>query len=181
MSIKLFPLVYMFPLYPTELERLWPDAKDWLAECNVAKSPQHGSSFDGNSSRKLLKNCDLLDSMSPLQCKPVVRCFRSFNTVVSSCFGQDLKASFKDDIEAFRNDYLDLEISITPKVHAVLFHITEFCMKEESGLGKFSEQASESVHYNFKTTWKRFKVLECHPEYSQRLLRAVNAFNTEHI
>ena len=83
--------------------------------------------------------------------------------------------SYKEDIEMFRQDYLDLNINITPKVHAVIFHIVEFCERVDTGLGRFSEQASESVHHNFRTTWQRFK------DYGQCLLRAVNSFNTDHI
>ena len=178
----LFPTKCKFLFfYHTELERLWADAKDWSNQCNVAKDPHNGGTFDGNSCRKLLKSCDLLDAICPLNCKPLVRCFRSFNVVVSSCFGQDLHLSYKEDIEMFRQDYLDLNINITPKVHAVIFHIVEFCERVDTGLGRFSEQASESVHHNFKTTWQRFKVLDCHPDYGQRLLRAVNSFNTDHI
>ena len=178
----LFPTKCKFLFfYHTELERLWADAKDWSNQCHVAKDPHNGGTFDGNSCRKLLKSCDLLDAICPLNCKPLVRCFRSFNVVVSSCFGQDLHPSYKEDIKMFRQDYLDLNINMTPKVHAVIFHIVEFCERVDTGLGRFSEQASESVHHNFKTTWQRFKVLDCHPDYGQRLLRAVNSFNTDHI
>ena len=38
-----------------------------------------------------------------------------------------------------------LEISVTPKVHAVFFHVQEFCELTKMGLGPWSEQTSESV------------------------------------
>ena len=73
------------------------------------------------------------------------------NNVVESCFGPNLQPGYCESILCFKQAYLDLDIAVTPKVHAIFFHIVEFCGIVDAGLGKFSEQASESVHYNFKT------------------------------
>ena len=58
----------------------------------------------------------------------------------------------------FTQDYMKLGISVTSKVHAVIFHIAEFCEMTGRGLGPWSEQTGESVHHDFKETWKRYKV-----------------------
>ena len=50
----------------------------------------------------------------------------------------------------FKESYLDLQILVTPKVHAVLFHMPEFCRRRGTGLGIFYEQASESAYNQFK-------------------------------
>ena len=52
----------------------------------------------------------------------------------------------------FSQLYRELGITVTPKVHMVEQHITEFMglKGEAAGLGFYSEQAIESVHHDFK-------------------------------
>ena len=170
-------------LYFTAVEKHWPDtAMEWARSCHVQKDAQHGGTFDGNSCRLLLKNVDTLDRINTsLACQRFVMAFRMFNCVVQSCFGNELKPGYKEAILLFKQAYLDLNISITPKIHAIFYHIVDFCDKVHVGLGRFSEQASESVHYSFNNEWARHKVNKVHPEYNSRLLRAVNVYNCKHI
>ena len=163
------------------MESVWSEVVEWERTCNVERDPQFGGSFDGNSSRRLLKNTDSLDAIIPLQFKHFVTAFKSLNRVVHSCFGTALDPDYIAHIDAFKQAYTDLNISITPKIHAIIHHIPQFCNSVGAGLGRFSEQASESVHYSFKTVWARFKVGRGHPAYASRLLRAVNVYNTGHI
>ena len=81
--------------------------------------------------------------------------------VVLSCYGRVLSPNYKDQINFFRRSYKNLKISVTPKIHAVLFHIIEFCDSKGMGLSPRSEQASESVHHDFKQKWKNltYKIL----------------------
>ena len=74
------------------------------------------------------------------------------------CYGAELHPDFKDKIAAFKKDFINLGISIAPKVHVVMFHIAEFCKITGQGLGPWSEQSGESVHHDFKGTWNRFIV-----------------------
>ena len=57
-----------------------------------------------------------------------------------------------------------LGISETPSIHAVKVHIQDFLERngDGSGLGIFSEQASESVHHDWEeSVWDRgYKVLK---------------------
>ena len=53
---------------------------------------------------------------------------------------------------------MKLNISVTPKIHAVMYHIAEFCQMTGRGLDPWNEQAGESVHHDFNETWKRFQV-----------------------
>lgn len=114
-------------------------------------------------------------------CLKYVQCFQDFQRVVASCFSIDLDESFENQINKFRQSYQALNISITPKVHTVFFHVAHFCNKNNKGLGFFSEQAVESAHYDFNTTWHKYRVGNEHPQYSSRLLKAVQEYNSCHI
>ena len=74
---------------------------------------------------------------------------------------------------------MQLEISVTPKVHAVMFHIEEFCDMTGKGLGPLSEQTSESLHHEFTESWKKLKTKDRdHHLYGDKLLQAVQFFNS---
>ena len=65
--------------------------------------------------------------LPPPSCAKFINTFKSFNEVVSSCYGAELHPEFKDKIAAFKKHFINLGISITPKVHTVMFHIADFC------------------------------------------------------
>ena len=122
------------------------------------------------------KNSDSLDRIvcnnGLYECKKFVTAFRALDRVVQFCFGGNLEPSYKEDIGAFKQAYSHLNISITPKIHAILFHVPQFCESMDVGLGRFSEQASELVHCGFKAVWNRGnKAGTTHPEYASRLPR----------
>ena len=52
-----------------------------------------------------------------------VQTLRSFYEVVKSCFGQEVQPSFKADIKKFTDDYISLDISITPKVNLKISNV----------------------------------------------------------
>ena len=125
---------------------------------------------------------DLLRRSPNLPVLKYVRVFDDFKKVVCSCFGNHLEKDYKTCIAAFKKSYTDLRISITPKVHAVFFHVEQFCDKKGIGLGFFSEQAMESVHYDFlKSSWEMNKVAANHPDHPKKLLRAVCSYNALHV
>ena len=162
------------------MERDWPDCAKWAQLCNVEKDEYYGGTFNGNSCRKLLKNTDLLRSICPPIGLKYVSVFQAFNNVVESCYGDYLSPDFENHINEFKHAYDALEIPVTPKVHCVYYHVSQFCIKYSCGLGKHSEQASESVHAHFKSTWAKYKVPKSHPEYAVNLLKAVKEFNCTH-
>ena len=163
------------------MEREWPDASKWTTGCHVEKDEYHGGTFNGNACRKLLKNTELLQLTCPMHCLKYVEVFRAFKCVVDTCYGTVLHPDFQVHIQQFRQSFEALEISDTPKIHAVFFHVPQFCLKYACGLGRHSEQASESVHAHFKSVWANYIVPQSHPEYSARLLRAVKDFNCRRI
>ena len=77
---------------------------------------------------------------------------------------------------------MNLEISVSPKIHAIFFHVDDYCELSQEGLGFASEQTSESVHYDFGKMWQRYKIgLMDHPDYSRNLLKCTIAYNSKHL
>ena len=109
------------------LEKVWEDSERWLASCYVKRSEYHGGCFEGNDCRKLLKNVHNLRMLSPDTCEVFVSAFGAFNDVVAACYSKDLCPDYKNKIEIFKESYLKLNIPVTPRVHAVYFHVPEFC------------------------------------------------------
>ncbi len=66
---------------------------------------------------------------------------------------------FAQSIDNFKASFMDLKVSsVTPKIHAVFFHVKECFSKHRKGLGFYSEQAIEAVHSEFKILWSKDKV-----------------------
>ncbi|CAH0547097.1 unnamed protein product [Brassicogethes aeneus] len=125
----------------------------WAKACHAQREVTHGGhGFKGNSCRRLLSNVDVLRAKKKLGLLKYVKAFEDFNEVVKACFGNNLDENFATYINIFKQSFLDLDIKITPKVHAVFYHITQFCKENNMALGFFSEQAMESIHFDFKAT-----------------------------
>lgn len=158
------------------------DALSWVKTCNVQRDITHGSpSFNGNSCKILLKNLDLLRSRSKnIGCLKYIKALEAFKNVVNACFSKKLHPDFNTIIIVFKESYLELNISVTPKVHAIFYHVLDFCTAKQCGLGFFSEQAIESVHSDFKNIWTKYKVSPSHSDYPRRLNRALCEYNGLH-
>ena len=115
------------------LNKEWPESERWLKICNVKKTEYHGGSFVGNESRKLLKRCKDLNELCPSELQSYVQTFKAFDEVVDACYSRELKSNYKDKIGEFKKNYLNLGINVTPKVHAVMYRVEEFC--EIKGMG----------------------------------------------
>ena len=56
-----------------------------------------------------------------------------------------------------------------------MHRVQEFCALAGRGLEPWSEQASGSIHHDFKQTWQRFKIDGTNNElYGEHLLKAVS-------
>ena len=64
---------------------------------------------------------------------PYIKALKALSTVVDSCFGVELKSGFEENIKNFKKSYLELEISVTPKVIKVIYHLTESNSKKFAG------------------------------------------------
>ena len=89
-----------------------------------------------------------------------------------------------DYILSSKSKYMDLVelgcVNVIPKMHCIFHHVPEFCGKY-GGLGRHSEQASESVHADFKKTLVRYKVGNPLDSFDQHLLRAFMDYNCGHL
>lgn len=166
-----------------EMEEKWPQSELWLKAVNVKKEEYHGGQFNGNDSRKLAKSVEALEALNPPTCVDnYINAFKSFNAVVEACFGKDLHPDFQRRITTFAVDYMKLKISVTPKVHAVFFHVAEFCLMTGQGLSPWGEQAGESVHHDFKQTYQYYNVNDMERQvYADHFLAAVCAYNSKHL
>ena len=97
--------------------------------------------MNGNACKKLLEKLEKLRSDVPRRLGIYVTALEKFNKVRASCFGQTLNPSFEHDIAAFRKSYEKLGVPMTNKVHVLVTHVVEFCLKRRKGLGFYSEQA----------------------------------------
>ena len=159
----------------------WPDASTWTDAIHVTREAMHGGSFTGNSCKKLLNNTDILENLAPQECGRYVTVLKSLKDVVDACFGKKLDPNYIELIRQFRDNYLSLQLSVTPKIHAIFFHVEEFCSTHEKGLGCFSEQSFEAAHSLFQTVWMKYKVPNNHHRYGEQLFRAVCEFNSCHL
>ena len=172
-------------IYKT-LKTAWPRATEWPASLHINEEPFHGGHFAGNDCHKLLQNLDLLQHLaekdSAFQVFPFIETFRKFQAVVASCFGMHLKDDFGEKIRQFKESYLALErCTITPKVHAVFFHVKQFIDLKKVSLCIYSEQATEAMHKQFGHHWQRYKRSSTHPDYASRLKACLVDFNSKHL
>ena len=49
-----------------------------------------------------------------------------FNELVEACFGQSIRPNYSKVIQEFEEMYRNLTVSVTPKVHLIFSHLTEF-------------------------------------------------------
>ena len=79
----------------------------------------------------------------------------ALNTLRMACFGQTLDPDYKTYISSFADAYVKLGIDVTPKVHAVLVHVPQsLYLNLGHGLGLWSKQALESLHFDFEDLGK---------------------------
>ena len=82
--------------------------------------------------------------MCPKEFEKYLDTFNTFNGVVTASYSRDLVKGYINTINDFKKKYLSLEIDVTPKVHTVLYHVSEFCELEGMGLAPWSDQTSKS-------------------------------------
>ena len=127
-------------------------------------------SFEGNACKKLLDSVDKLRSKKNIHHIKYVQLLQDLKNVIYGCFGNELKPSFEKSIENFKNNYLLSGISVTPKIHAIFFHVLDFCNENNCRLGFYSEQAVESIHHKFKKLRSNYMVKKReNPKYDESI------------
>ena len=93
-----------------------------------------------------------------------VKTFQHFKSVVSSCFGMTLNTENVQHINDFKNQYLQLPVSITSKAHTVFYPVPEFIALKGTALGIFREQSTQALHSIFSAQLARYKRNPDHPD-----------------
>ena len=158
----------------------------WIHKLGISRPAYHSNDFNGNMCKLILTNVDVLYriiiDMNAHEIMPYLSAFKSFDDVRISCFGNDLLPDFEKRIAIFHERYLLLGISVTPAVHVLYCHVVQFCKFFKSALGRFSEQASESVHHDFYMMWSSSgKVDTSNMNYENNLFKAVLRYNGRHL
>ena len=160
-------------------------ALDFAKHMNLVRSSYHGGDFEGNQCKGFLKSLDKLELVLPVELANYLVCLQCLSKVVSGCYGKLVDTSYKKYIRDFSISFEALNISETPSIHAVKTHILDFFERNgtDNGLGIYSEQASESVHYDWEASvWDQgYKVAESHPSNPSNLMRATAKYNFRHL
>lgn len=159
-------------------------ANAWIQSIGISRPKLHSGEFNGNTCRKILTHVDFISSESGEDdnVEKFKEAFKTFNKVVTSCFGMDLASDFHDHIEKFEMCLIKLGITISTSMHIVIQHVNNFCQFHHCSLGIFSEQATEAIHYDFQAMWQHGgKVSDSHPQYGSHLLQSVVCYNGRHL
>ena len=173
---------------------------DFLDNQNISKKGYMDSrSLEGNQTRRFLKATeelrDAYEEVGKLQkAEPVIQLLESFSVLVTKTFGFKLESGYEDAIAEFSSAYMKLNqedpktFTITPKIHIVMFHVTQYLQMlnaetgEERGLGYMSEQAFESVHSDMAQMWENgWKVSASHKDFGEKLRKFLVAYNSNNI
>ena len=175
----------------------------WTDSLNCTRTQYHGGQFVGNYCDKMLENLDKLESLLSLagalnDCLPLLEAFKAFARVHKSCFQMTLQPTFIRDIQQFADAYVELcmycrslkvkcsEESI--KVHGSMVHVRQFLERKKAigfnyGLGYYSEEVSESAHYDWDKVWvgRGYKVDIGNPNYPGNAKEAITKYNSGHV
>ena len=176
------------------MEESWEEAVGaWAKAALCKKENYHGGNFEGNQCRQLLQHLNALEdnfgnakipTMTPYQVA-----LKEFNIIRTSCFRADQPAdpNYRDMFEKFKTSYvklnLDDDLSVTPKLHELFFHVPEFIDKNpDLPVGLVAEQTPECLH----NRWKKFSQDRMiknrdNPNYKQSFFDCVVAFNGKQI
>ena len=88
------------------LTKLWPEIEVWVSSLGCMRKRYHGGTYKGNTSKRILEQCDELDNLLPVELLPQLEPLRKFRVVVQGTFGNSLDPNYKDDIQAFTQSYV---------------------------------------------------------------------------
>ena len=155
----LFSQSYEAPEDDTRREQGVEFLNNFLKVTNIVRqSHQGGQGLAGNQCNSLLNKVDKLEAKMREQNLLVkgqqfIDAFHLFREVKESLvLGKKLLPDYKQKISDFAEAYRQLPgASWTPKIHILVRHVSEFLERQggERGLGHWSEEAFEAMHYDF--------------------------------
>ena len=163
----------------------FPEASAWPNDLGLVREAL--ATFNGNSSRKLLKKADLLLNYSPRRSqmavvKPYYLVLKALDDVVTACLGSEAHPESLEKIENFGAKYKDAKLSLTPKFHILTAHAPQFLEMIGTGLAEYAAQSNEAAHANFDVIWQKFKLSDVTKDRAkERLFNAVVEYNGNHV
>ena len=156
----------------------------FLEKLGITRPKMHSGEFTGNMCKHILAHTStlhfIIQSKELFHLIPLAEALEALNEVRISCFSAVLAADYDKKLNYFKECYHKLEIPFTSAVHIICTHIVQFIKLHKASLGKFSEQASESVHSDFTSMWQTCKIDKANSKYSDMLLNAVIRYNGRH-
>ena len=150
----------------------------YLKTLGVNRANYHGGAFEGRSVHKILNN--LKHAPECLKKTTYYTALQRYENFLTFCGGVERLDGWAEAIHAFQEAFKETDIAPFVKVH-LLDHLPVYfenvldkiASYPNPGLALVSEQAIESSHHFFKSTWERYK------KYSvkKNLLEAVIDFN----
>ena len=172
---------------------VWKEiVEGWAKKTLCKRELWHGGEFQGNQCKALLENLSYFEdnfgnAKIPLMA-PFLVALKSFNEIRKKCFkATGPEPGWQESIQRFKDSYFELNtdfgLSITPVVHDVCFHLQPFMEKyPEVFLGLVTEQTGESIHRVWvEFVQNRLITSQDHPDYPDKLLSALVAFNSQRI
>jgi len=130
----------------------------------------------------LLTNLDKLDEILPGEHYKYLTAFRAFDAVVTACFSYELDPDYLRYINAFKEAWFDLGLSITCKMHLLIEHLHEEVQRYGMGTALLNESAGEALHADFDKHYQGFLVKDINAlQYQKKLLHAVKTYNASHV
>ena len=80
---------------------VWPEFEAWVMTLGCIRRGYHGGTYEGNTCRIILLNCDKLENLLPLTLIPLLDPMRKFNKVVHGTFGHTLDEQWESLIIDF--------------------------------------------------------------------------------
>lgn len=164
----------------------YPEAEEWPRSMGLVRQVQHND-FNGNDCHRLINSTRKLRMIRKLRSKMkeislFAEAFECLRDVVHGCFGSNLDPSYAEDIQDFRKAFECLNLSLTPKLHILTQHLTQYIQRTQCGLSLDSEQALEACHFDFDRVYQKYacRNLE-NPKSGDLLLKAVLDYNGHHL
>ena len=96
---------------------------------------------------------------------------------MKSCFSYNLDPDYEIKICQFEKAYRKLGISENLKAHVLFQDVPRFLASRDHGLGRYSEQAIETIHSLENEKWKNYKVDMFNKNYASQVLKCVLDLN----
>ena len=133
---------------------------------------------------KLQNLRDDLTQMKMVHLHKYVDVAEALFAVRTACFGtsaESLDPNYDEKITNLEMLWKSCGLSVTTKAHVLFRHVRQQIMKYDMPLGKYSEQALEACHYDFRQHYRGYKRMPNTAGYAEKLLQAVCSYNSLHL